>query len=66
VIVAMSTREVEYMTTTHGSKELVWMQQLCLGIEFEQRAMKINCESQSIIFLAKNPTYQSKTKDIDV
>ena len=28
--------------------------------------MKIDCDSQSAIFLAKNPTYHSKTKHIDV
>jgi hypothetical protein len=28
--------------------------------------MKINYDSQSTIFLTKNPTYHSKTKHIDV
>jgi hypothetical protein len=28
--------------------------------------MKISCDSQSAIFVAKNPTYHSKTKHIDV
>jgi hypothetical protein len=28
--------------------------------------MKISCDSESEIFLAKNPTYHSKTKHIDV
>jgi hypothetical protein len=28
--------------------------------------MKINCDSQSAIFLAKNPTYHSRMKHIDV
>ena len=28
--------------------------------------MKIDCDSQSAIFLAKNPTYHSRTKHIDV
>jgi hypothetical protein len=54
------------METTHGSKEVVWLQRLCSGIEFEKKAMKIRCDSQSTIFLAKNPTYHSKTKHIDV
>jgi hypothetical protein len=66
VVVALSTTEVEYMETTHGSKEAVWLQRLCSGIRFEQRAMKISCDSQSTIFLEKNPTYHSKTKHIDV
>jgi hypothetical protein len=28
--------------------------------------MKINCDSQSVIFLEKNPTCHSKTKNINV
>jgi hypothetical protein len=28
--------------------------------------MKISCDSQNTIFLAKNPTYHLKTKHIDV
>jgi hypothetical protein len=28
--------------------------------------MKISCDSQSAIFMAKSPTYHSKTKHIDV
>jgi len=31
-----------------------------------QEAIRIDCDSQSAIFLAKNPTYHSKTKHIDV
>jgi hypothetical protein len=31
-----------------------------------QQAIRIECGSQSVIFLAKNPTYHSKTKDNDV
>jgi hypothetical protein len=31
-----------------------------------QQAIRIDCDSQSAIFLAKNPTYHSKTKHIDI
>ena len=31
-----------------------------------QQAIRIDCDSQSAIFLAKNPAYHSKTKHIDV
>jgi hypothetical protein len=31
-----------------------------------QKAVKIDCDSQNVIFLEKNPTYHSKTKHIDV
>jgi phosphoribosyl-AMP cyclohydrolase len=66
VVVALSTTEVEYMATTHASKEVVWLQILCSGIGLVQQAVRIDCDSQSALFLAKNPTYHSKTKHIDI
>ena len=65
-VVALSTTEVEYLTTTHESKEEVWLQILCSGIGLVQQAVRIECDSQSAIFLANNPAYHSKTKHIDV
>jgi hypothetical protein len=64
--VALSTIEAEYMETTHASKEAVWLQRLCSGIGLVQQVVRLDCDSQSAIFLAKNPTYHSKTKHIDV
>jgi hypothetical protein len=63
--VALSTTEFEYMVGTHGIKEIIWLQRLCLGIGLVKQAVRIDCDSQSAIFLAKNPTYHSKTKHID-
>jgi hypothetical protein len=54
------------METTHASKEAVWLQILCLGIGLVHKYIKIDCDSHSEICLAKNPTYHSKTKHIDV
>jgi hypothetical protein len=39
---------------------------LCLVIGLVQQDVRIDCDSQSEIFLAKNPTYHSKTKNIYV
>jgi hypothetical protein len=65
-VATLSTTEVEYMVSTHARKEVVWLQILCSGIGLVQQVVRIDCESQSAIFLAKNPTYHSKTKHIDV
>ena len=65
-VVALSTTEAEYMAATHASKEAVWLQRLCSSMGEVQGAIRIDCDSQSAIFLAKNPTYYSKTKHIDV
>ena len=65
-VVALSTTEAEYMAATHASKEAVWLQRLCSSMGLVQGAIRIDCDSQSAIFLAKNPSYHSKTKNIDV
>eukprot|EP00253_Pinus_taeda_P032553 PITA_32553 len=65
-VVALSTIEAEYMAATHASKEVVWLQRLCSSMVLVQGAIRIDCDSQSAILLAKNPAYLSKTKHIDV
>ena len=65
-IVALSATEVEYMAATHSSKEAAWLQRLCSSMGLVQEAIRIDCDSQSVIFLAKNPAYNSNTKCIDV
>jgi hypothetical protein len=64
--VALSTTKFEYMAATHASKESVWLQRLCSGIELVQQEVKLDCDNQSAIFLEKIPTYHSKTNHIDV
>ena len=64
-IVALSTTEAEYMAATHASKEAVWLQRLCSSMGLVQGAIRIDYDSQSEIFLGKNPAYHSKTKHID-
>jgi phosphoribosyl-AMP cyclohydrolase len=66
VVVALSTTKVEYMAATHASKEAIWLQRLCSCIGLVQQVVRIDCDSQSAIFLAKNLTYHSKTKHIDI
>jgi len=65
-VVALSTTEAEYMAATHASKEAMWLQILCSGIGFVQKGVRLECDSQSAIFLEKNPAYHAKTKHIDV
>ena len=65
-VVALSTIEVEYMEATHASKEAVLLQRFCSGIGLVQQAIRIDCDSQTAIFLVKNPDYHSKTNHIDI
>jgi hypothetical protein len=54
------------MAATHASNEAVWLQRLCSSMGLVQQVVRIDCDSESAIFLAKNPTYHSKTKHIDI
>ena len=65
-VVALSTTEAEYMAATHASKEVVWLHRLCSEIGFKHQVVRIDCDSQSAIFLVKNLAYHSKMKHIDV
>jgi len=53
------------MEATHASKESVWLHRLCSGIGLLQQAIRLDCDIQSAIFLAKSPTYRSNTNHID-
>lgn len=63
--VALSTIEVEYMVATHARKEAIYLYILYWGIGLVQWAVRINYDSQSEIFLEKNPTCHSNTNNID-
>jgi len=65
-VVALSTTEAEYMVATHASREAVWLQIFFSSMGLVQGAIRIDFDSQSVIFLAKNPAYHLKTKHIDV
>eukprot|EP00253_Pinus_taeda_P029575 PITA_29575 len=65
-VVAVSTIEAEYVAATDASNEAVWFQRLCSSMGLVQGAIRIYCDNQSAIFLAKNPAYHSKTMHIDV
>ena len=65
-IVALSTTEAEYIATTEACKEMLWMQRFLGEIGIKQDKYVLYCDSQSAIHLAKNPTFHSKTKHIDL
>jgi len=53
-VVTLPTTKYKYMVATHASKEEAWLQILCSVIGLVQQAVRIDCDSQSAIFLAKN------------
>eukprot|EP00253_Pinus_taeda_P033212 PITA_33212 len=61
---------INYRGRIHGSHSCKQGSSLVVEIVFKYGvstgSYKIDCDSQSAIFLAKNPAYHSKTKHIDV
>ena len=65
--IALSTTEAEYMATSHGTKEAMWLRQLLADVGCVQEgATPLMCDNQGCIALAKNPKHHSRTKHIDV
>ncbi|KAL5823817.1 hypothetical protein ACOSQ4_021717 [Xanthoceras sorbifolium] len=65
-IVALSTTEGEYVAVTEASKEMVWLQSFLEELGKKQEDNVLYCDSQSAIHLAKNPSFHSRTKHIQL
>jgi hypothetical protein len=64
--VALSTTEAEYMAVAEGVKEALWLRGLLGDLGVEQERVRLMCDSQSAIHLAKNQVHHARTKHIDV
>ena len=63
----MSTVEAEYMATSHGTKEAIYLRQLMADVRCRQEeTTMIMCDNQGCMSLSKNLTHHSRTKHIDV
>eukprot|EP00253_Pinus_taeda_P028030 PITA_28030 len=65
-IVALSTTEAEYIANSHACKEAIWLKGLFGEFGRLHDNIKLFCDSQSAIHLAKNPAYHSKSKHIPI
>ncbi|KAE8693764.1 putative galacturonosyltransferase-like 4 [Hibiscus syriacus] len=65
-IVALSTTEAEYVAVTEASKEMVWLQSFLEELGKKQENNVLYCDSQSVIHLAKNLSFHSRTKHIQL
>jgi hypothetical protein len=65
-IVSLSTMEEEYIASSHACKEEIWLKGLLGEFGRMQDKVKLFCDSQSVIHLAKNPAYHSKTNHIPI
>ena len=64
--VALSSSEAEYMALSESTKEAVWLSRVYSEIlERKGEAIRIHCDNQGCIALAKNPVQHGRTKHID-
>ena len=65
-VVALSTTEVVYIVATEASKEVIWLQRFMEELAKKQENSRLYSDSQSVIHLAKNSSFHSKTKHIQL
>ncbi|KAH9705857.1 hypothetical protein KPL70_012031 [Citrus sinensis] len=65
-VVALSTTEAEYMAATQAYKEAIWIQRLLEELGHKQQKIPVFCDSQSVLHIARNPAFHSRTKHIGV
>ncbi|KAE8676394.1 hypothetical protein F3Y22_tig00111614pilonHSYRG00061 [Hibiscus syriacus] len=65
-VVALSTTEVEYLAAAEATKEILWLTGLVNELGVQQGGVQLLCDNQTIIHLAKNHVYRTRTKHIDV
>ncbi|XP_073360341.1 uncharacterized protein [Aegilops tauschii subsp. strangulata] len=65
-IVACSTADAEYMALSEACKEAIWLRGLYAELCGDSSCPTIFSDSQSAIYLTKNPVYHERTKHIDV
>jgi len=64
--IALSSTKVEYIASTHVTKEVLWIQHLLSEIGFPQlHPTLIYCDNQSCLALTKNPCFQYCLKYIE-
>jgi hypothetical protein len=64
--VATSTAEAEYMAIYETVRELLWVKKLMTDLMFRTNSVKIFCDNQSAIHIAKNPVMHQRSKHIDI
>ena len=64
--VALSITEAKHMAAVEASKEFLWLRRLVETFSIIQDSVRVHCDSQSAIHLAKDHRYHKQMKHIDV
>ena len=65
-LVALPTIKSKYMVMTEAAKEALWLKGLVKELGIDQGGVRLQCDSQSAIYLEKHQVYHARTKHIDV
>eukprot|EP00253_Pinus_taeda_P008900 PITA_08900 len=65
-VVALSKTEAKYVAATEASKEMIWLQRFMGELGKKHDMGTLYNDSQSAIHLAKNSTFHSRTKHIQL
>jgi hypothetical protein len=65
-VVALSTTKAEYVAATEASKEMIWLQRFMEELGKKQENIRLYCDSESAINIAKNSAFRSKINHIQL
>ena len=65
-VVALSTTKAEYMAMTEAVKETIWLKDITKELAMHRGKVVVYCDNQSPIHLAKNQSFNERSKHIDV
>jgi hypothetical protein len=65
-VLALSTTEAEYVAAIEASKEMIWLQSFMEELRKKQENSRLYCENKSAVHIAKNSSFHSNTKNIQI
>nr|GEY04029.1 retrovirus-related Pol polyprotein from transposon TNT 1-94 [Tanacetum cinerariifolium] len=65
-VVALSTKEAEYIALMEAVNEPIWLRGLLEELGVELNTVVVNCNNQGAIHLSRNHVFHENTKHIDV
>ena len=65
-VVSLSTTKAEYVVATKASKQTIWLQRFMDELGKKQENSRLYCDSESVIHIAKNSSFHSKTNHIQL
>jgi hypothetical protein len=61
---SLSTIDAKYIAMIDACKEVLWMQNFLQELGMKQNKYNMFCDSQSVMHLAKNPSFHSQTNQL--